>query len=341
VTEIDATGLVRKGDELDWLSLEKHLRAHLDLPDDAMGVHQFTSGRANLTYLLDFGDLRLVLRRPPRGDLAPGSHDMQREYRVLSKLWRSFPRAPRALHYGEDASVIGAPFLIEEYRHGVVVSDAVPDALSRHPDAARRICGALVDAMADLHQVDVGAAELGEAGRPEGFADRQVSGWLDRWQRAAPSDATPLMKVVGAALAEQIPAPNRVSVVHNDLKLDNCQFEPDDPDHVAAIFDWDMATIGDPLFDLANLLMSSQGQSAWVLSDDEAVERYAARSCADVSGLSWYQAFARWRTGVVVQQLYNRYANGESADERLAAMGQLVPSIAESALSILRERAAE
>jgi aminoglycoside phosphotransferase (APT) family kinase protein len=341
VTDIDAASPVRRGDELDWVSLEQYLRAHLDLPDDAMGVHQFTSGRANLTYLLDFGDLRLVLRRPPRGDLAPGSHDMQREYRVLSKLWRSFPRAPRALHYGEDQSVIGACFLVEEFRHGVVVSDAVPDALSRHADAARRICGALVDAMADLHQVDVGAAELAELGRPEGFADRQVSGWLDRWRRAAPSDATPLMEVAGTALAEQIPAPNRVSVVHNDLKLDNCQFEPDDPDHVTAIFDWDMATIGDPLFDLANLLMSSQGQSAWVLSDDEAVERYAVRSGADMTGLSWYQAFARWRTGVVVQQLANRYASGQSSDERLAAMGALVPSIAENALSILRERATE
>jgi aminoglycoside phosphotransferase (APT) family kinase protein len=341
VTEIDATGPVRRDDELDWSSLEEHPRAQLDLPDDAMVVRQFTSGRANLTYLLDFGDLRLVLRRPPRGDLAPGSHDMQREYRMLSKLWRSFPQAPRALHFSEDESVIGAPFLVEEYRHGLVVTDTVPVALSRHADGTRRICGALVDAMADLHQVDVGAAELGEVGRPEGFADRQVSGWLDRWRRSAPSDATPLMEEAGAELGEQIPAPKRVSIVHNDLKLDNCQFKAGDPDHVTALFDWDMATSGDPLFDLANLLMSSQGQNPWVLTNAEAIDRYRARHDADVSGLSWYLALARWRTGVVVQQLFNRYAKGESTDERLAAMGSFVPSIAESALHILRERATE
>jgi aminoglycoside phosphotransferase (APT) family kinase protein len=332
------TSHVREADELDWPRLEQHLRNHLDgaIPDSAMTVRQFTKGRANLTYRVEFGEVRLVVRRPPRGELAPGSHDMNREYRVLSALWKYFARAPRALYFCQDTSVIGAPFLVEEYRDGVVVGDDIPAALADQPADAKRICRALLDAMADLHQVDVDNTDLANIGHPEGFAARQVSGWLDRWHRAAPNEATPLMGQLGSELAEDIPRPRRISLLHNDLKLDNCQFQPGEPDLVTSVFDWDMATLGDPLFDLANLLMSSASQTVWTLTNAEAIGHYRDRTSADVSNLPWYCAFARWRSGIVVQQLHNRYIKGESTDPRLASMGSLVPAIAESALAILR-----
>jgi aminoglycoside phosphotransferase (APT) family kinase protein len=331
----DSVTDVRPGDELDWRALETHLRGVLDLPAASMAVRQFTGGRANLTYRLEFGDQLLVLRRRPRGLIAPGAHDMAREHRVLSRLWRVYARAPRSYYFTDDDSIIGAPFVVLEHRGGVVVRDAIPSSLARHDDVARRIDHALIDATADLHTVDVRAAELEDLGRAEGFGQRQVAGWHDRWTRASPDDASPVMHEMAERLAAAIPTPPRASVVHNDLKLDNCQFDADDPDVVVSIFDWDMATLGDPLFDLASLINSMSSSPFWVLSSDEAIDRYRARSGIDVANIQWYLAFATWRAAVVLQQLYNRYARGESADDRLAAFGSYVGPTADRARSLL------
>lgn len=331
----DAPGPVRPGDELDWPGLARYLRARLDLPSSPMEVRQFTGGQANLTYLLELGEQRLVLRRPPRGPLAPGSHDMAREHRVLSRLSTVFPRAPRSLHYCCDPGIIGAPFVIVEHREGEVVRQQVPAAMAHHDDVERRMCLALVDAMADLHAVDVDAAGLGELGHPDGFGTRQVSGWLDRWRRVAPDGDAGTMEEIGTELGRRVPAPLRTSVVHNDLKLDNCQFAAGDPDTVTSLFDWDMATVGDPLFDVANLVVSTEHLPVWVLSAAEVADRYADRTGAAPSDLRWYEAFARWRTAVVVQQLFDRYARGESTDDRLAPLGRLVPDIAARARAVL------
>ncbi len=326
---------VRPGDQLDWAALEAYLRTVLGLPDAAMSVRQFVAGRANLTYLVAFGATRLVLRRPPRGTLAPGAHDMAREYRVLSRLHGAYPRAPRALHFTDDASIIGAPFVVIEYRDGVVVRDSIPESMTHHCDIKRRLDGALIDAAADLHTVDAGGAGLGELGRPDGFGRRQVEGWHDRWRRAAPADATAVMDDVAVRLAATLPAPTRVSIVHNDLKLDNCQFQPDDPDTVTSVFDWDMATLGDPLFDLGLLLVSMGSLPVWVISVGHAVERYASRSGIDVAQIGWYLAFATWRTAVVLQQLYNRYLAGDTADDRHAVFGAAIPVCAQRALALI------
>jgi aminoglycoside phosphotransferase (APT) family kinase protein len=326
---------VRPGDALDWGHLESHLRSVLDLPADPMAVRQFTAGRANLTYLLEFGTSRFVLRRPPRGTAAPGAHDMAREHRVLSRLGLVYPRAPLALHFSDDTSIIGAPFVVLEHRAGEVIRDQIPESMAHHADVSRRVDVALLHAAADLHATDVGAAGLDDLGRPDGFGARQVSGWRNRWDRAAPDGASTTMFEVADLLADSIPAPKRVAVVHNDLKLDNCQFDPTDPDTVTSVFDWDMATIGDPLFDLGTMIVSMQSRSMWVLSTDEAVSIYAARTGVDIDSIRWYLAFATWRTAVVIQQLANRYLSGDSSDERLASIGRQVPEVAERARALL------
>ena len=195
-----------------------------------------------------------MLRRPPFGVVAPGAHDMKREYRVLSKLWRIFDRAPRAYLFCDDHSVIGADFVVMERRHGEVIRDDVPASMAGHDDVGRRVSFALVDAMADLHLLDPAAAELSTLGRPDGFVERQVTGWHTRWELVHPDDGPPEMDTVAERLLATMPAPTRVSFVHNDLKLDNCQFDPADPDRVQSIFDWDMTTLGEPLVDLGTLL---------------------------------------------------------------------------------------
>ena len=320
----DDAGAVRDGDELDAARLDAHLRRVLDLPDEPLQLLQFTAGRANLTYLARIGDLELVVRRPPRGTLAPGAHDMAREHRVLSLLAAAYPRAPRSLHFCDDTTVIGAPFIVIERRHGVVVRDRIPASLAHHHDVERRVDFALIDAAADLHAVDLDAHGLAALGTGDNFGRRQVEGWAARWRRAAREASPPAMDAVAQRLLDRLPEAPRRSVVHNDLKLDNCQFHADDPDTVTSVFDWDMGTIGDPLFDVGLLLVSMRASPAWVLTADEAVERYASRSGIDVSNIDWYRAFATWRTAVVLQQLYNRYLDGDTTDPRYASFGDAI-----------------
>lgn len=348
--DIDETAPVRAGDDLDWDRIEQHLRAYLPEATGELQVLQFPHGAANLTYLLRFGDRELVLRRPPFGVLAPGAHDMRREFRVLSRLWRVFDRAPRAFVFCDDPSVAGADFFVMERRDGVVIRGVIPSSMTGHADVGRRIGFAVVDAMADLHGVDPASCDLADLGRPDGFVARQVAGWKKRWDLVADEDNTPVMTDVHRRLELSMPAPTRASLVHNDLKLDNCQFDPADPDRVTSIFDWDMTTVGDPLIDLGTLL------NYWPDPDDppgsargahpgergmglptraEVVARYAARTGTDVSTIGWYEAFAQWKTAVVVQQLYNRYARGETQDARMAHQADRVPALATGALELL------
>jgi aminoglycoside phosphotransferase (APT) family kinase protein len=325
---------VREGDELDWVTLERHVRSVLDLPGTPMQVRQFTGGAANLTYLASFGDMRVVVRRPPRGTIAPGAHDMAREHRVLSRLVDAYPRAPRALHFTDDSSIIGAPFVIVEYRDGVVLRDELPEPMAHQNDVRRRVDVALIDAIADLHAVDPAVVGLEDLGRPDGYANRQVDGWHDRWRRVAPDDDAGSMDEVARRLTATMPVPQRVAVVHNDLKLDNCQFQADDPDFVTSVFDWDMATLGDPLFDLGLVLNSMASNPLWAIETSDAAQRYAVRSGLDVSQLEWYLAFATWRTAVVIQQLYRRFLAGDAADERLASLGDAIDSCVQRALDL-------
>jgi aminoglycoside phosphotransferase (APT) family kinase protein len=296
------------------------------------------------------GGHELVLRRPPFGELAPGAHDMRREYSVLRHLWRHFDRAPRAYLYGDDPAIVGAPFFVMERRRGQVIRGGLPASMRHHRDVGRRLGLAIVDAMAELHALDPAACGLADLGKPGGFVERQVSGWARRWDLARPERPLPLMDEVHQRLARAIPPMSRVSIVHNDLKLDNCQFDPADPDRVSAIFDWDMATLGDPLIDLGTLLnyWPDPGDPDWAARSThsglialglparaEMTARYAARTGADVAVARWWEAFALWKTAVVVQQLHRRWARGESTDPRMAVIADRMPALAEAARSVL------
>jgi aminoglycoside phosphotransferase (APT) family kinase protein len=339
---------VRRGEEQDWAKAEAWIRARMPELEGAFSVLQFPGGHANLTYLLRFGERELVLRRPPFGPVAAGAHDMTREYRVLSRLWERLSTAPRAYLLCEDESVIGARFFVMERRTGVVVRFRIPDELAHHQGVARRVSFALVDAMADLHDVDYEKAGLADLGRPEGFVERQVAGWKKRFD-AAKDVPIPLFDEVHERLAHTIPPAARPGLVHNDLKLDNCQFDPADPDRVKSIFDWDMTTLGDPLVDLGTLL------GYWAQPDDgadrsptnaltnqpgfptrrELAERYAARREVPLEHIRWYEAFALWKTAVVLQQIYIRYVRGQTTDERFRLLGPRVPILVELARGVL------
>ena len=346
---------VRPGEELDWPALEAYLRRELPAVGlevgGPMSVAQFPNGHANLTYLVTFdAGTRVVVRRPPMGRIAPGAHDMKREFRVLSRLWRVYDRAPRAYLLCTDHDVIGADFVVSEYRTGVVIWDRWPESMCSLPDVARRAGFATVDALADLHLVDPDECGLGDLGRPEGYLTRQVEGWRKRWELVATPEIDEQMVRLGDELRRRLPRSPAPVVLHNDFKMDNCQFAPGEPDRVVSVFDWDMATLGDPLADVGMLLhywpdpsdvegdrpLHVPGMERMGLpTRAEVAGHYAARTGADLSGIAWYEAFASWKIAVVCQQLSIRYLRGESTDERMAEQAGFPPRLARRATRIL------
>lgn len=341
---------VRPGEAMDWPALVAYLGQHLEGFPTEITVEQFAGGHANLTYLVRESTgpagREWVIRRPPLGPLAKNAHSMSREFRVLSRLQDAYDRAPRAYHLCEDESVIGAPFLVSERRRGVVVRLEWPESFRHLDKLEKRIADALIDALADLHLVDAAAVGLEDLGRPKGFAARQVKGWGERWH-AAKEKEIPIFETVHAELTRRTPDSSRVSVLHNDFKLDNCMLDDGEPDRIAAVFDWDMATLGDPLIDLGTFLnyWPSEGGFSWDKMPPfvtvayprraELIARYAARTGFDLGDMNWYEAFALWKTGVVVQQIYIRYARGQTDDARFAPYGDYAEPLFEAAADLL------
>jgi aminoglycoside phosphotransferase (APT) family kinase protein len=348
----------RPDEQLDTSRLEPYLREHLADAAGPLSVRQFGGGKANLTYLLRFGDANsdreFVLRRPPLGPIPPGAHDMAREHRVLSVLHQRFPLAPRSLLLCEDESLIGAVFIVEERRHGFVIRDDVPAEFAGRPALNRHIGEALVDALADLHRVPPASVGLGDLGRPEGFVERQLAGWTRRWQAAQGGEeaerAAALWAPVLDCLCRNLPTSRgAAALLHNDYRLDNCLLDAADPGRIEAVLDWDMCTLGDPLADLGYVL------NYWVEPGDpaewreiaamptwregfpsraEAVQRYAARTGFDVAATPWHQVFAAFKLAVIIQQIYIRFVRGQTQDQRFRHYYRRVLGLAEKAQNL-------
>ena len=325
----------RPDERLDTSRLEPYLRARLEGVEGPLAVRQFAGGKANLTYLLRFGAREFVLRRPPLGPIPPGAHDMRREHRVLSVLHQRYPPAPRSLLLCEDESIIGAVFIIEERRHGFVIRDDIPPEFAGRSALNRRIGEALVDTLADLHLVPPGEIGLDDLGRPEGYLERQLAGWIRRWRAAQGGEeaerAEAAMAPVLDWLACHLPGSGGAALLHNDYRLDNCLLDTDDPGHIRAVLDWDMCTQGDPLADLGYLLnywVEPGDDPAWreiaamptwregFPSRADAIGRYAARTGFAVAAISWHQVFAAFKLAVIIQQIYIRYVRGQTQDQR-------------------------
>jgi aminoglycoside phosphotransferase (APT) family kinase protein len=344
-------------DAPEWIRLAAYLREGLpaagvtaDLAV-AMDVAQFPGGHSNLTYLVRFGSFELVVRRAPPGPLPPKAHDMQREHAWLAALNPVFPLAPQPYVVCEDPNVIGAVFCAMERRRGLVVRREEPPRL-QSPELRRRASEGLVDALASLHAIDVSGRALASLGRPAGFTECQVSGWTARWER---SRTTPVKHLdsVAAWLATHVPPdPATASVVHGDFKLDNVMLDEADPARLVAVLDWEMAALGDPLVDLG-ILLAYWGSTAppdhdddlvtvterpgW-LTREEVIERYARASGRDVSAIRFYEAFALFKVAGVIQQLFARYARGETKDERYARFDARVAYLAERAAGCISAR---
>jgi aminoglycoside phosphotransferase (APT) family kinase protein len=330
---------VRPEERLDEGALAAYLCGRLPGAEAPLAVEQFAGGHANLTYRLRFGSgpeaCEYVLRRPPLGPVAPGAHDMRREHRALSALWRAFAKAPRSYLYCDDPAVVGAPFVVMERRRGVVVRGAVPEAFGggADPAANRKLSEVVIDTLAELHAVDPAPLGLDALGRdPARFLERQVAGWLERYRRAQ-TQALPEADALARWLEDERPPSPAPTLLHNDWRLDNMALDPADPGRCVAVYDWDMCTVGDPLADLGTLLAlwSNRGQeragtnpmptqAPGFLTREEAIARYGERSGRDVGRVAWYDVFGTFKMAVVLQQIYARYARGQTSDARFAGL---------------------
>ncbi len=300
-----------------------------------------SGGRSNLTYLVRGQTGRIVLRRPPLGLVLPSAHDMSREYRVTSALaGAGFPVA-RPLMLCTDEDVIGAPFYLMEYVDGIVLRD---DALRGVPaEAARRQGRVLVDTLVRLHAIDYTAIGLAEFGRPDGYLLRQVQRWHRQWEGAKTREL-PMLEEVTRRLLGSVPASPRPGIVHGDYRLDNVMFDRSGED-IAAVMDWEMATIGDPLADVGLLVVYS-GQTGLrgtarvphgFPSGTELAQRYAQGSGIPVEGLDWYVAFGHFKLAVIAEGIHARYLRGKTVGDGFETFGPAVPVLIEQAHAVLHK----
>jgi aminoglycoside phosphotransferase (APT) family kinase protein len=333
---------VREGEGFDLEAVERSMRGRIeDLPEGNLEVRQFPSGASNLTYLLKVADWEGVLRRPPFGPVPPKAHDMDRESKVLSHIHPAFPLAPKPYFFCEDEFVIGAPFYIMERRRGVILDETFPEGYEPTPELCLGISKTVVETLVELHAVDWSEAGLEDLSRPEGFLERQVKGWIERYDRAKTEEVEevgPLTDWISNNVPES-PAP---TIIHNDYKLNNLVLDTEDLTEVRAVLDWEMTTIGDPLFELGvsmsywfepddpedlKKVMPTVTSMPGFLTRDEFMELYAEQSGRDLSNKRFYLTLGYFRLAAALQQIYARWSRGQTKDERFARFGDGVKDL--------------
>ncbi|UII56801.1 phosphotransferase family protein [Cytobacillus spongiae] len=334
---------VRKGEELHVNALEGFLKENIvDFPNEPLEVLQFSAGHSNLTYELKAGDWNAVLRRPPLGPVAPKAHDMEREYQILSEVYPYYSVAPKPILYSDNLSIVSSPFLLMERKKGIVLDTDFPEGIKVTQKLCRQLSEKMVDQLVSLHQVDYRQTGLVDISKPQGFMERQVHGWIKRYDRAE-TDHIPQVDRLKKWLIDHIPVYADATIIHYDYKLNNAMFT-EDLDEMVGLFDWEMSTVGDPLADLGAAM------SYWTQSDDppllknglgkppvtvldgfmsrtEFIEAYARKSGRDVSNINFYVTFAYFKLAVICQQIYYRYQKGQTNDSRFSQFNHFVRSL--------------
>jgi aminoglycoside phosphotransferase (APT) family kinase protein len=319
--------------------------AGLDAPDDLSAV-PVGDGHSNVTYSLSTG---VVLRRPPRGPLPPSAHDVLREARLLGALEPTQVRTPGVLAVCDDDRVIGAPFYVMEEVQGDVITHKLPLPLD-NPEQRARVAEQLIDALVELHAVDWTTIGLEGFGKPTGYLERQLRRFNGLWEHNRTREI-PEFEQVSAWLAENMPESPPATIVHGDYRLGNTMFAHGAPARLVAIFDWEMATIGDPLADVGYMMIqwTEAGdeqttkfslQSVTALpgfpTRQELVGLYEERSGRSVGELDWYVTLALWKAVAFMEGNYKRAISGATDDPYLKSFGDGVVELAQRALDVTR-----
>ena len=335
---------------LDLEALARFLAPVVGGLDQPLSAEVVPGGRSNLTYIVSDGARRWVVRRPPLAHVLPTAHDMAREFRVQSALQGTGIPVPTMIAHCPDAEVIGAQFYVMEYVEGHIVRSRMPAAFPATPATRTAMSRALVDTLVRLHDVDPNAVGLTGYGHPEGFLPRQVRRWWQQWE-ASKTRELESIEELHRRLEESVPQPSPPGITHGDYRLDNVLYAPDDPSRVAAVLDWEMSTIGDPLCDLGLLLVY------WAESTDDVaglalhggsvtvedgfyrrrdiIDAYARESTRDLASLGWYVALGSYKLAIIAEGIHARFLMGMTVGEGFESVGAMVPPIVESALAAM------
>jgi aminoglycoside phosphotransferase (APT) family kinase protein len=301
-------------------------------------------GHSNVTFALSTG---VVLRRPPRGPLPPSAHDVLREARLLKALESTPVRVPRVLAVCENAAVIGAPFYVMERIDGVVVGDSLPEVLD-NPAQRRRVADELIEALVELHAVDWRAVGLERFGKPSGYLERQLRRFSGLWEHNRTREL-PEVEEVYEWLAAHVPESPPATIVHGDYRLGNTMLAASAPARLVAIFDWEMATIGDPLADLGYLMihwlergdppigsfnLQSVTSRPGFPTRQQLIAHYEERSGRSMHALNWYVTLALWKAVVFMEGNYKRALAGSTDDPFLKSFGDGVEQLARRAAQV-------
>jgi len=321
-----ATKKQRPGEELDAAAVDAWLKQELPTLRGEPDVTQYSGGASNWTYRLAYVNDDLVLRRPPSGTKAKSAHDMGREYRIQQALKRAYPYVPAMRAHCTDLSVIGVEFYVMERLVGITPRSNLPPGIDLSADAVRRLCTNFIDVLVDLHRVDYEANGLAGIGKGVGYAQRQIEGWSKRYRDARTWNVPGGEKIM-AWLATNLPATERICVTHNDYRFDNVVLDAADPTHIIGVLDWELATLGDPLMDVGNLL------AYWVEAGDdffaqamrrqpthlpgmltrrEVVDYYLAKTGFEPDNWAFYEVYGLFRLSAIAQQIYYRYHKGQT-----------------------------
>jgi aminoglycoside phosphotransferase (APT) family kinase protein len=346
------TAPVRHGEELNRAALADYLRKNLPGSVADIQIEQFPHGHSNLVYLVRTEAREYVLRRPPLGPVAPKAHDMAREYKVLHAVHPHFPEAPQVFLLCEDPAVIGGTFFLMERRHGMVIRDSIPRELAAIPDYPRLVSEAFIDCLVRLHSIDVSQPRLSALGKPQGFVERQVRGWAERWNRAKTEEISDMDRLI-QWLHDSLPPSADATLVHNDYKLDNVMLRAEG-DRVEAVLDWEMTTIGDPLADLGLTMCywtwasvaaeddphpatpGLTAQPGWY-TRDQFLQRYAERTGRDLTHIRYHEVLGIFKLAVILQQIYYRFHRGQTQDERFRTFDRRVSGLIRLAASLMEQ----
>ncbi len=347
---IDTATNVRPGEEIDPAAVKIFLEKNIKNIAGNITITEFPGGFSNLTYLITIGEKQMVLRRPPIGAKVKAGHDMGREFRVLEALYPVFPYCPKPLIYTDDTSIIGSPFFVMEKISGIILRKDLPTGLLFSENQAEKLCKTFMGLLADIHGIDVKEAGLDFIGKPAGYVRRQVEGWADRCRRAKTDDSPDFRHIMDWLKDKMLEDTDSPTIVHNDYKLDNVVLDPEAPEKIIGVLDWEMATFGDPLMDLGNCL------AYWVEKKDplemqimrtmptnmdgamtrrEIVDLYEERTGRSTEQFDFYYCFGLFRLAVIAQQIYFRYFNGITGNKRFAVLIAIVNSLEKTAIKVI------
>jgi aminoglycoside phosphotransferase (APT) family kinase protein len=337
---------VRDEDGIDVGALHTWIRERADVPEAPPQLRQFRGGASNLTYLVEYPDLRYVLRRPPHGHKAASAHDMSREVTVQQAIRAHYPLVPHIIGLNTDPNILGSDFYVMEYLDGSILRGDLPGDVSLTAPEMSALAQTVIDALADLHALPIG--ELSDLNRGPGYVRRQVEGWSKRY-RAALTDDVPAGDDVMNWLAKHQPDDVALVLIHGDWRFDNLVLDLPEQ-RITGVLDWEMSTIGDPLMDVGSSLaywVQADDDPAFVLlrrqpthlpgmpSRDEVVQRYAERSGIAIDDWRFYEIFGLFRLAVIIQQIWLRFRRGETTNPAFAHFGAGVNILMDRARSRL------